>query len=373
MAGAPDLLSEFPEAGVNTGGDAFNIAIYTIVSMAVLVGITYLLGKAFSNRKLEDWSKSEFLQVLISAALVGGLFFLMAPGTGVVIVAFDSLIPEDISIPYIAGAADVSSVTPSSIPITADGCGDGPVPSGTLLCFASTYLKALSAQIGSVLVTMIVSSTVLDIISKISIDVVIVEVTPLSGLSSIVQVLNTLMQSLLFLGIAVNVGIGFLDFIGATALSLFLPIGVVLRSFFATRRIGGLLIGLAVGLYLVFPLTLAMNAVAVQSTAENSEGLQRFMAFSAAVEEMNPLNTFSTPGALLDPGKWTEYSGDFIGGIGAFVDLMSHIPETLIAIISFLMIQIVVLPLLSIVITIIAIKELGGFFGSELNMSKFEV
>lgn len=372
MSGSPDLLSEFPEAGVTTGGDAFNIAIYLIVSMVVIVGIAYLLAKLMSNRRLEDWAKSEFLQVLVSAALVGGLYFLMAPATGVIIIAFNSLVPDDtVEIPMFGSITD-GSVTIQTI--SADGCSaisSGKIPDETVLCYSFNYLGALSSQIGGLIYRMMLINTIMDIISKISIDVIIIEITPLSGISSIVQVFNNMIQSLIFLGMAVNVGIALLYFIAATALNIFLPIGVILRSFFATRRLGGLLIGIAVGLYLVFPLTIALNAIAVESAIP--QAFTDFAEFCDSVQALNPVTFFTEEGDLLSSESWTGYLENFETAVGGFVETMSAIPELMMSIISLLVVQIIFLPILSMVLTIIAIKELASLFGSETNMSRFEV
>ncbi len=370
MSGSPDLLSQFPAAGASTGGDAFNIAIYVIVSMVVLVGITYLLSRVFSNRRLEDWAKSEFIQVLISAALVGGLFFLMAPGTGIIIIAFNSLVPDDsIKVPSF-GSYDDSAAAMQ--PIASTGCeGISNIPDGTLLCYSFNYLRLLSSQITGLVFRLILVNTLLDIISKVSIDVVIVEITPLSGLGSIVQVLNSMTQSLIFLGVGVGVGMALLNFISATALNIFLPIGVVLRSFFATRRLGGLLIALAVGLYIVFPLTIALNAIAVSSPV--SPQLTEFIEFTESVKAMSPTTHFSEAGDLLSAASWKGYLDNFKSATEGFVTTMSNIPNILMSILSLLVVQVVLLPILSVVLTMIAIKELASLFGSEANLSRFEV
>ncbi len=360
-----DLLSDFPDAGSSTGGDAFNIAIYTIVSMAILVGITYLLGKAFNIRKLEDWAKSEFLQVFISAALVGGLFFLMAPGTGLIVMAFDQLAPDDIAVSFF----DVEQGIREEV-ITSDGCF-GNIPDGSLLCYSSNYLNALFYQVGGLLFKLMIANTVLDIVSKIAIDVVFVEITPLSGAQSIVQVLGTFVQTLVIIEIGLQVIIALLHFIASTALNIFLPVGVVLRSFFLTRRIGGLLIGLAVGLYIVFPMTIAMNAIAVDASI--TPELVQLGEFFNAVDALNVTNAFTSPGALLDAGTWTNYFSNFGTAVTTFFALIGKIPTLLTSIISLLVVQVFVLPLFSIVLTIIAVKELGAFFGSETNLSRFEV
>jgi hypothetical protein len=358
-----DLLSEFPGAGENTGGDAFNVAIYVIVSMIVLVGITYLFSRLMNNRKLEDWSKNEFVQVLISAAIVGGLFILMAPGSGLITVAFNGLVPEQPEIPSLSFgiATGYSEVLCSSVQME----------DADAICYAYTYLGNLSLLVLSLTVALIFMNTLLDIISKIAIDIIILEITPLSGLASIVQVLNSIIQSLVFLGIIVEVERALLQFVNKTALTIFLPIGVVLRTFFATRRVGGALIGLAIGMYIVFPLAIALNATTVNAATFGS--FDEFVVLFESIQELSPFETFSQEGALLDAEVWNTYLGNFQTAAGDLVEAIASVPGMMTSVIAALVVQIVFLPILSVIITVIAIKELANLFGGEINLARFEV
>lgn len=367
MAGSEGLnvLEQFPEAGETAGGDAFNVAIYAIVSMLVLVGIAYLGSRVMNNRRLEDWAKSEFVQVLISAALVGGLYFLMAPESGTIIVAFNSLVPSD---------SFFSSFSVGEFEMSSSGCSIAGIPGETVICHAYEYLGFLSAQI-LVLMMMIFSiNAIIDVLARLAIDIVIVEVAPLAGLSSVVQVLNSIMQSLVLLDITVQVEMMLLVFINKTALAVFLPIGVVLRSFFATRRLGGTLIALSVGLYLVFPLTIALNALAVESVVEDSlENFQVVGNFYDITQDLNMISYFSGGQSLLSPESWNGYLENYVSTASALYDVLQKLPAALMNIVSLLVVQIVFLPLLSVVLTLIAIRELALLFGGEVNLSRFEV
>jgi hypothetical protein len=363
MAGEQGLLSEFPEAGASSGGDAFNIAIYMIVSMVVLVGIAYLFSRLMSNRKLQDWAKTEFIQVMISAALVGGLFFLMAPDSGIIVIAFNSMVPE---MPEVVGFGTTGF--PST---TVSTCGLYGVTPDTAICYAHDYLGQLAGQIVGLMAMIFSINLILDVLSKLAIDIIVVEISPLAGLSSVVQVLNSIMQMLLFLGITVQVERSLLQFIDSAALSVFLPIGVVLRSFFATRRLGGTLIALAVGLYLVFPLTIALNSVAVRQVAEDS--VSDIQTFLDTAESMNLIAYMSTEGDLLSAESWTTFLGNYKESAGSLVDALKSLPSIMMTMVSLLLVQIVFLPILSVMLTIIAIRELGLLFGGEINLSRFEV
>ncbi|MBU0591291.1 hypothetical protein KKD40_03675 [Candidatus Micrarchaeota archaeon] len=355
-----DILSHFPSAGGTTGGAAFDIAVYIMVSMLVLVGIAYLISRVFVNRKLEDWAKQEFLKVFISAAIVGGLVFLMHPQLGVITQAFNSLTPTDDP-----GAGLIS-------------CGaDAGLPDGTPLCYAYQYLGMLQLKIFGIMAGIFAVNLVLDIISKIAIDVIIVEVTPLGGLASIVQVLNSALQSLFFLGVFVRVEMALLQFINSTSLNIFLPIGVVLRTFFATRRLGGALIALSVGMYIVFPLAISLNAVSVSEM--RTDAFANFTTFVSTIETLDPFTQFTDDPvtgethSIASPDDWANYIDSFTESKAALDTAVAGLPETLITILSSLLVEIVFLPVLSVILTIIAIKELAALFGSEISLARFEV
>jgi len=363
-ANATSVIGDFPVTpGTMSGGPAFEVAVYIIVSMIVIVGIALLIAKAINNRKLEDWAKSEFMQVFVSAALVGGIYLLLAPGTGILTIAFNSLVPaEGFTIPGPVGG---------TLPVS--GCPDAT----TAICYADNYLGYLSMQIMNIVGLIFGINIVLDILSKVAIDVIVVEVTPLSGLSSVVQVFNSALQSLMFLGILVGVERALLAFIDKVALQVFLPIGVVLRTFFGTRRLGGVMIAIAIGAYLVFPLTICLNGIMVKDATDSAYAslLAPLSQLNSQVTSMNPINSgeMSQPGAMLSPDKWTAPLENIKNSSSALMATINKIPQLLMTCLAILVVQIVFLPILSLIISGIAIKELAALFGSEINLSRFGV
>ncbi len=64
-----------------------------------------------------------------------------------------------------------------------------------------------------------------------------------------------------------------LVFVAAGTLSVILPAGLVLRTFYPTRKLGGFLIAVAIGLYVVLPLSYVFNAMLANSySVELSSG-----------------------------------------------------------------------------------------------------
>jgi hypothetical protein len=377
-----DVLKDFPAAAGAVGsGDAFLVTIYAIISMFVLVGIAHLFSRILRNQKLGDWAKDEFVQAVISAAIVGSLYILMAPQSGVIIQAFDSLIPSGTQIP-VWNSIVVSSIGQGALPVLGggagivyedvnssdDACGD---MANTPLCYAYDYLALLQESITGLSMDMLAFTSMVGILASLSVNLIVVDIAPLSGLTSVVTICNSVMQSMIFLGVVAGVEMALLVFIGATALNVFLPIGVVLRCFFATRRIGGLLMAVAIGLYIVFPLTIALNAIAMNSgqDAQLSQDSSNFLALESEVDNISPFSSSN----LSSYDQLTGFATTADAGLGPVLAGVRSVPVLSTDVLSSMVVQLVFLPVLSVMITALAIKELAGLFGSEINLSRFEV
>ena len=350
---ATDVLSQF-----DTGGEAFSIAIFTLVSMLILTAIVYVVGKLLANRKVEDWAKDEFIQVMINAALVGALFMLMAPESGLIINDFNAAVPtEAVQIPAI-GDASIGAITSTCTLVR----------TGTVLCFASNYLISLSNQLISVVSFLLMITPLLDGLAKISMNLGIISLTPLSGFSVFTSIFSSIMQTLIYLDITANVENALLIFSDKVALTLFLPIGVVLRCFFATRRTGGALIALAVGAYLVFPLLICLNAIAVNQAMTSQ--FEPLVNSAAAISALNPFQTFQSTGDFADPAKQSAYV-DLLGqAANAIMEALASLPGVLMTYIALVVVQIVVLPIIDLILTGIAIRELASIFGAEVHLGR---
>ncbi|MEW6328755.1 MAG: hypothetical protein AB1468_01425 [Candidatus Micrarchaeota archaeon] len=83
---------------------------------------------------------------------------------------------------------------------------------------------------------------------------------PFYGLSIISNIINT-GSNLLSLALFSMIGqFVLLQFISETMFKIFLPVGIVLRSFTLTRKLGATIMAVAIGAYVVYPLTLVMNS-----------------------------------------------------------------------------------------------------------------
>ncbi len=84
------------------------------------------------------------------------------------------------------------------------------------------------------------------------------------GLTPIVKDAEFILSALSFVRLTNALQDVFLTFVSVTMMYYFLPVGVILRTFSPTRRVGAFMMALSIGFYFVFPLTYIFNAAALE-------------------------------------------------------------------------------------------------------------
>jgi hypothetical protein len=86
------------------------------------------------------------------------------------------------------------------------------------------------------------------------------EMQPTAGFGAVMRpIFVNGLQALTVAFIVVRAQLLILDFLSFAMIKYYLPIGILLRSFTPTRRIGGTIIGLVLGLVLVYPYLIVLN------------------------------------------------------------------------------------------------------------------
>jgi hypothetical protein len=203
-------------------------------------------------------------------------------------------------------------------------------------------------------------------------------------------------------------------FIGQNALGLIFPLGLVLRTFFATRKLGGFLISLAIGLYILYPMfilifpspqgTIDSATLLMESFTENPYyatvpviDLNDNYAIAAKLDMMSGRCTFSDSEFFIngtmqntititvngtdvnitieDNGTACDlflYSQDYSGNVSA--DLTGDL--TVIAqannnAIAQSSLYNAIAPIFSLIITVVFVRELSSILGSEIGVKTF--
>jgi len=211
------------------GGHWQPIAIASLLISFFIVSLAYMLAEVVRMPVLNAWAKSEYYETLISAFLLMSVFFFVMLG-------------ENLAKGFTMGASPIE--------------------------FGMAYLENVKVLIELELYPMLL---LLDIVvgnfatwnfsfpAELSLLAVIVGTSPMAGLGLVSGALIFMLDTL---GIFISVTMAqmeFLHFVEKFALGMFLPLGILLRTFPLTRKTGSTLIALAITIYFVYPATLAFN------------------------------------------------------------------------------------------------------------------
>ncbi len=350
------------------GGFAVPIALVSI--MLAIGGIILGLGYALNDDRLKEFGKNEAYQSVVNAALVGSLLLLFVNG-GVVSSLINQVMQSN-------GAAA--------------GCQGALAQSGAI-CFAYGYLAggpiayngtlsvSVATNVEHILGTLYEENGVLGLASAVP--GIAQAFAPL--LTSIKGAIEALTGVLI--GIEMQAAV--LTIIAYGALTLVLPVGLTLRTFYPTRKLGGFFMGLAIGLYVVFPLSYVLNAALSQplhATLDGSGVTSAFTAFGNQVAAPLPLNWFNQTNDTSGLWKALDYTissaavltplrivTPIVGLAIAVMDDGQSIINALAQYVAVLVVYAIVLPAFSLLITWVSVRELSHLFGADINLPMFRL
>lgn len=320
----------------------FSMSVLAISIMLSISGIALGLGYAINDKRMKEFGKSEITQSVINGALVGSLMLLFSEN-GLVQKLINSLVMQN-------------GTSMSCNPLLA---------SNAAICFSYNYLVGPSSYtfMGLTNQSILTASTTL--------------LAALYGLYAILGAFSTFISPILgqirsaaqMLGavaVGATVQASILIFVAASAITILLPLGLVLRSFRPTRKLGGFLMALTIGLYVVLPLSYVLDATIANSyvTASNSNALSNFSAIGSSFlsKFSNATNTASVGFAVAFSSLWNEISSALVGVVNFIIERVSY-----------LIVYVFVLPAFSLMITTVAVKELAELLGSEVPFFKLSL
>ncbi len=195
-----------------------DIAVVVVTASIVLSGILIGLGRAAGYKRVEVFGVEELVQSIVNAAIIGSF------------------------------AAIIQLVGAVSSSVVSQGCTQGTVVD-QLVCILGSIsgsMSLLSQQLLSAL-------NLVGYYQGLSLQFGSFSISPFVNLSSVSGALSLQLLSLNWIIVLMQLNGEIASFIGQNALGLLFPVGLVLRTFFATRKVGGFLIALALGLFVFYP------------------------------------------------------------------------------------------------------------------------
>ncbi|MEW5996808.1 MAG: hypothetical protein AB1657_04405 [Candidatus Micrarchaeota archaeon] len=291
-----------------------------VVSLSIILsGILMGLGRTLNSKRLEHFGTEELIQSVINAALVG---------------AYTAIV---------AAATEISRGI-----ITEGACTAGDAIENLQCIFSS-----LSSEIFALLAQAVSLHQMVSYYQTINLEFSTFSIQPMSGLSSIASVLQSQILTLQALLTVSQFQVQVLGFFAPQLLTFFLPVGLIFRSFFSTRRLGGFLIALSIGVYLFYPAFILifpvpeLNVTTANLTNVTNSTLYR----TTPILDLN--DNYAIAGKLDN-----MTTGDFTGDLTLAAQRISES-------ISSLSLFVLLAPLFSLIVTAIFIKEVTEIFGGE--------
>jgi len=342
------------------------IAVIIVSASIVLAGILIGLGKAFGYRRIESFGMEELLQSIINAAIIGSF------------------------------AAIIELVAAVSATIVTPRCSEGVVVE-QLIC----TLGNLNDSLFSLFQELVQVLNLLGYYQSLALDFGAFAIAPFENIASVSTVLTAQLLSLNVIMILVGLNAQISEFIGANALGLLFPVGLVFRTFFATRKVGGFLIALALGLYVFYPTFVLIFPDTQESLNQSTMLMQNFSSnsFYAAVPLVELNDNYAIAGKIdLMSGRCFEENltnstmcNETLINYGLrkntsnmtnittwetvlpnqsidFTSDLTEIAQSNTNSLSQTLLYAVVAPLFSLLITIVFVKELASFLGSEIGL-----
>lgn len=351
------------------------VAVIVVTASIVLAGILVGLGRAFGFKRVELFGLEELIQSIINAAIIGSF------------------------------AAIIELVGVISSSVVSETCSAGNV------------ISQLSCSLGhlndSLFLLMQGQMRILNLVGfyqGLSLDFGSFSISPLANLSSVSDALSSqlLMTNLVMMLVELNTQIAL--FIGQNALALLFPVGLVLRTFFATRKVGGFMIALAIGLYVFYPTFILVFPDPLPDIANTSIAVENFTnnSFYATAPVIDLNGNYAIAGKLdllsgrCDPRDYNIST--WVGLVnGTNVTLSTNVSNTTTKCDDYLLAQnwtsnvtanyrtdmsgdltliiqdtgdslaksllySVIAPIFSLIVTVVFVRELANILGSEIGL-----
>ena len=321
--------------GMQAHSASFDIAIIAATISILIGGILFGVGLGFGIRRMRLLGAEEIGQGIISAAMVGCL---------------------------LSFALLLDSTTASLVPSTAPNCPAVNSPASSPYSYYECNLQSLEASIGSLSSSLARAGDISGFASSLHVSVGVISAQPFYALESASKGLydasfqSNALSSLAFFEWQLA------DFICASALTVFLPAGLLLRTFFATRKLGAAAMALAIAAYFVYPLFFLYTFSLSQSGAAASDALSHANAFNQQFASVPLLDLDETASVR---NKIDEMSqGDFGSKIQPLFPLSSQA-------MALAALDLIAYPLFSLIISAVAALEFYRLLSAPLFLPYF--
>lgn len=312
-----------------TGADNWQaIAMSAVLASFFMVAIGWMLASAFNHAGLRKWVRAEIYHVLANALLVIGLVVMVN-----FVLTSVTLVTAEIAI-------KLGDIQYAGTPV------DNPFVLAELFldeniqCLRTMYLNAFLAD------------SFVEPVEQFSVGIAGMDVvSAANALTPITSALYLMSHNSAFLLLANYFQRHLLVLIYQTMFTLFLPIGIILRTLPVTRGLGGFLIALAIGLYIVYPIAYsALFLTTRQMTAESG----------ACVLSMNKVDAAGI--RINNPASFEYHRAQTVRLLQPIQEMIGRFNNWY----SFMVFRSFLFPLIGLTLVFTFVRATAGFFGADI-------
>ncbi|MGC8567898.1 MAG: hypothetical protein ACP5RP_00795 [Candidatus Micrarchaeia archaeon] len=331
----------------------YEIAVMLVAVTIAVFGIVLGLGYAFNDKRMKEFAQEEIFTALINGVIIGTLIISFSPG-GI----FSRLVNNMVI------NSNITAQCPSY------------ESSNYAICFASSFLIGNGIDINNVhytsllylcLESMLAMSglyVALGILGGIKVSAVFISFSLSSVFHPMLGILSNAMELLASSLVSIYAQAILLHFIAVTSTTVLMPVAIVLRSFYFTKRLGGAILAISIGLFAVLPLTYLFNAQLISEYGTSTLSYQ-MQSISSNIES-------STNQIIYYGGKANSSSivGSAINSAMSYYQDLQNILQPVFSFIALVCIEVFFLPIFSIILTVISIRELARLMNSEVSFGR---
>jgi hypothetical protein len=218
------------------------ISIIIVLLSFSLSALMIMLSRVFSNKGLEQWAKGEMVFAISTFLLAVFLIGLFTAGNEITFSAMKAMMIENYKT---QGITLTSGQFDTMFPVGEDR---------TLIRMTEVYMGSTYSCLREIAQVTYAISAPFFFGESFTKDFFMADVLSGWGLKPVTQTATNIMNYAVFTALLFRIFQHILEFIAATALPIFFPVGILLRAFPPTRGSGAYVLAFVVGFYFVFPL-----------------------------------------------------------------------------------------------------------------------
>lgn len=274
-AGPGDFKTKYGMAFQNRLDDWWTIAVAAILASVFFNTLVYMAGMATESQHLKNYAKAEFLQVTASSFMIffaSALLYDLSSGGSAMDLMAETLGTGQSTI-------DCAAVEGGKFGIWNDYSNFGSGPMGAFKCKVQEKIDALERAYNNQVETNKADERAASVcINLFSVPVYCGDWD--LGLHTQVEKAHLVSTKIVGLLMPLHAQFVLAEYMQKNMLTVFLPLGLLLRIFQVTRGVGGLFIAMAIGFFFIFPTFFLLTDPTFVKADARVDDMQQGMCFT---------------------------------------------------------------------------------------------